>query len=72
MRHGEDERAEPEYRRGFEAAFRVGDDVRSYGEAQAQLREIAPDAYDHEPFRAGFERGLAWRDARRPGREDSV
>lgn len=37
------EQVEPEYRLGFEAALRVGDDVRSYGEAQAQLRELAPD-----------------------------
>lgn len=59
------------YRRGFEAALRCEYGIATYGEAQAQLRKIAPDAYDREAFRRGFERGLAYRDTLRAmrGRE---
>lgn len=51
------------YRRGFEAALRLDDGITSYGDGQQQLRDLAPDAYDREEFRAGFEAGLAWRHA---------
>ena len=52
--------AEPKFRRGFEAALRVGFRGRSYGEAQAELRELYPDLYATETFREGYERGLAY------------
>jgi hypothetical protein len=51
------------YRRGFEAALRLGEGATGYGDVQQQLRELAPDAYDREEFRIGFEDGLAWRQA---------
>ena len=56
---------EPIYRRGFECALRLGNTVDDYGDAQEHLREMEPDAYDKEPFRAGFESGQAW--LRAPG-----
>src|SRR5207247_6402732 len=45
--------AEPSFRHGFEAALRVGFRGRSYGEAQAELRELYPDLYANETFHEG-------------------
>jgi hypothetical protein len=60
---------EKSFRRGFEAALSVDAGVRTYGEAQGQLRALAPEFYDRESFRRGFERGLAYRDAMRVRRD---
>jgi hypothetical protein len=59
------------YRRGFEAALRCDARVTTYDEAQAQLRRMAPDAYERDAFRRGFDRGLAYRETLRAmrGRE---
>jgi hypothetical protein len=56
---------EPAFRRGFEAALRTDVRGRAYGEVQADLRALYPDAYDSEAFRRGYDRGVAyWRGMR--------
>jgi hypothetical protein len=50
---------EPAYRQGFEAGLRLAERGSSYGEAQGALRELYPAVYDTEPFRRGYERGVA-------------
>jgi hypothetical protein len=54
------DRAEPSFRRGFEAALRVGLRGRTYAEAQAELRDLYPELYANEAFREGYERGSAY------------
>jgi hypothetical protein len=60
---------EPAYRQGFEAALRFSDRGASYGEAQGALRDLYPAVYDTEPFRRGYERGLAHELGRRDLRD---
>jgi len=50
------------YRRGFEAALRapVPASGKSYSEVVGYLRAHYPDMYDHEAFRRGYARGLAY------------
>jgi hypothetical protein len=45
------------YRRGFEAAQHPQARGKSYAEADARLRERYTDAYEHDAFRRGYERG---------------
>lgn len=48
---------EPHYRRGFEAALHPQARSRSYDEAADYLRERHADAYSHDAFKRGYERG---------------
>ena len=50
-------KAEPTYRRGFEAALHPETRGRSYDAVKERLRRMHPDVCDEEPFRRGFERG---------------
>jgi hypothetical protein len=64
---------EPIDRPGFEAALRPPDPGRSYGERQAELRQLHPAVYDREEFRRGHERGVAYlRGIRELGRRDAA
>ncbi|HLL15620.1 MAG TPA: hypothetical protein VK388_11180 [Pyrinomonadaceae bacterium] len=48
---------EPIYRRGFEAALHPQMRGASYAESAERLRERYSDAYEHDAFRRGYERG---------------
>jgi hypothetical protein len=48
---------EPVYRRGFEAALHPQSRGASYAESAERLRARYSDAYEHEAFRRGYERG---------------
>jgi len=49
------------FRRGFDAAVRLPQAPPPFEEARAILRETDGAAVDERPFRAGYERGRAWR-----------
>ncbi|MDX6272490.1 MAG: hypothetical protein QOD28_3713 [Acidobacteriota bacterium] len=51
---------EPIYRRGFEAALHPNLRGASYAESASRLRERYSDAYEHEAFRRGYERGQSY------------
>ena len=51
---------EPVYRRGFEAALHPQLRGASYDESAESLRGKYSDAYSHEAFRRGYERGLSY------------
>ena len=51
---------EPIYRRGFEAALHPQQRGASYAESAARLSEQHSDAYTHEAFRRGYERGQSY------------
>jgi len=51
---------EPDYRRGFEAALNARTRGKSYQEVVQYLQDRYPEAYDHESFRRGYERGQAY------------
>jgi hypothetical protein len=48
---------ESTYRKGFEAALDMPNRVKSYGEAQNNLKLHYPNIWDMREFRAGYERG---------------
>jgi hypothetical protein len=50
------------YRQGFDAAARLGAEAAPYAEAQARLRARHGPPAEEPAFRAGYERGRAWRD----------
>jgi hypothetical protein len=54
---GDFKSAEPNFRRGFEAALHPETRGRSYDSATAYLRERHPDEYKQKSFRDGYERG---------------
>jgi hypothetical protein len=49
------------YRQGFDAAARLGEAAAPYDVARAQLRERFGSPAEEPAFRAGYERGRAWR-----------
>jgi hypothetical protein len=51
---------EPIYRRGFEAALHPQLRGASYDESAERLRERYSDAYEHDAFRRGYERGQSY------------
>lgn len=51
---------EPIYRRGFEAALHPQLRGASYAESAERLREQHSDAYTHDAFRRGYERGQSY------------
>jgi hypothetical protein len=51
---------EPLYRRGFEAALHPQLRGASYAESAERLRERYSDAYEHDAFRRGYERGQSY------------
>ncbi|HEX8131407.1 MAG TPA: hypothetical protein VF527_20070 [Pyrinomonadaceae bacterium] len=51
---------EPVYRRGFEAALHPQLRGTSYEESTERLRERYSDAYEHDAFRRGYERGQSY------------
>jgi hypothetical protein len=51
---------EPVYRRGFEAALHPQLRGASYAESAESLRARYSDAYEHEAFRRGYERGRGY------------
>ena len=51
---------EPVYRRGFEAALHPQLRGASYEESAESLRERYSDAYEHDAFRRGYERGQSY------------
>jgi hypothetical protein len=56
---------EPYYRRGFEAALHPRLRGASYAESAESLRERYSDAYEHEAFRRGYERGQSYQESLR-------
>lgn len=63
------DRDEPYLRAGFQAALLYGNRDKSYDEARTDLSSRYPQMYDREPFRHGYERGLAYRRAMQKRRE---
>ena len=57
------EEDEPYFRSGFEAALLPENRGKSYDQALADLGRRYPRMYDREPFRQGYERGEAYRQA---------
>jgi hypothetical protein len=57
------EQDEPHFRLGFEAALLPANRDKSYEQALEGLRRRYPEMHDREPFRHGYERGLAYRRA---------
>lgn len=53
-------KAEPVYRRGFEAAQHPDLRGRTYEAARERLRKSHPDEYDDDSFQRGYERGAAY------------
>jgi len=51
---------EPVYRRGFEAALHPQLRGASYEDSSERLRERYSDAYEHDAFRRGYERGQSY------------
>jgi len=51
---------EPLYRRGFEAALHPQLRGASYEDSAERLREKYSDAYEHDAFRRGYERGQSY------------
>ncbi len=58
---GNFQKDEPLYRQGFDAAARLGAEATPYDEARARLRDRHGPASEESAFRAGYERGRAWR-----------
>ncbi|HEY9401153.1 MAG TPA: hypothetical protein VIQ24_00570, partial [Pyrinomonadaceae bacterium] len=56
---------EPIYRRGFEAALHPQLRGASYAESAEHLRERYSDAYEHDAFRRGYERGRSYHETLR-------
>ena len=56
---------EPIYRRGFEAALHPQMRSVSYAESAERLRERYSDAYEHDAFRRGYERGQSYHETLR-------
>jgi hypothetical protein len=61
---------EPLYRRGFEAALHPHLRGASYAESAERLRERYSDAYEHDAFRRGYERGHSYHQTLRERHEN--